>query len=136
MNNSRKENKNDNRIDVKHQDKNYVNEKSAEILNQQNWNGNIKMTTVQREVSDRTGFGKLVKWIFIGFNVLMAIWLVSAIGTVSEIEAPQNSAEEAGAAIGATLGFGMLLFVWAVGDMVLGLFVLLTRRKKLITAEE
>lgn len=94
------------------------------------------MPTVQREVSDRTAFGKVCKWLFIIFNVLMLIWLIGAVGAVGEMDAPKNSAEEAGAAIGATLGFGMLLFIWAVGDMILGLFVLFTKRKKLISVEE
>ena len=94
------------------------------------------MAQVQREVSDRTIFGKICKWLFIIFNVLMIIWLVSAIGAVGEMDAPRNSAEEAGTAIGATIGFGMLLFVWAVGDLILGMFVLFTRRKKIITTDD
>lgn len=94
------------------------------------------MPTVQREISDRTAFGKLCKWLFIIFNALMLIWLISAIGAVGGMDAPENSAEQAGAAIGATLGFGMLLFVWGVGDVILGLFVLFTRRKKLVTLDE
>lgn len=94
------------------------------------------MAQVQREVSDRTLFGKICKWLFIIFNLLMILWIVLGIGAIGEMDAPRNSAEEAGAAIGATLGFGMLLFIWVVGDVILGMFVLFTRRKKIITAEE
>lgn len=95
------------------------------------------MVTVQREVSDRTAFGKLVKWIFIGFNVLMLIWLVSACSAVSEVsQQAVNDAERAGAAIGTGLGMTFLLFIWGVGDVILGMFVLFTRRKKIITVEE
>ncbi len=95
------------------------------------------MTTVQREVSDRTTFGKLVKWIFIGFNILMLIWMVVGMGAAGDAtNSAVNDAERAGAAIGTGLGFMMILFVWALGDVVLGLFVLFTRRKKLITMDE
>lgn len=37
--------------------------------------------------------------------------------------------ERAGAPIDTTLGTGVLLGVWALGDLILGLFVLLTRSK-------
>lgn len=95
------------------------------------------MPTVQREVSDRTGFGKVMKWLFIGFNVLMLIWMVSSCAAVGDISSnAANDAERAGAAIGAGLGMTFILIVWGVGDIILGMFVLFTRRKKLITVEE
>lgn len=95
------------------------------------------MATVQREVSDRTTFGKIVKWLFIGFNVLMLVWMVSACAAVSDVnQQAVNDAERAGAAIGTGLGMTFLLFIWGVGDVILGMFVLFTRRKKLITIEE
>lgn len=95
------------------------------------------MPTVQREVSDRTIFGKIVKWVFIGFNVLMLIWMISAFAAVGDINQNAiNDAERAGAAIGTGLGMTFLLFIWGFGDLILGLFVLFTRRKKLITVEE
>lgn len=95
------------------------------------------MPTVQREVSDRSGFGKVIKWIFIAFNILMLIWIIAGmVGAGQVSETAVNDAERAGAAIGATLGIGMLLVLWAIGDLILGLFVLFTRRKKLITVEE
>ena len=94
------------------------------------------MGIVQKEVSDRTGFGKFIKWVFIGFNVLMLIWMFSAMGVIVGMDAPSNSAEEAGQAIGAGIGFTFLLIIWGLGDMVLGIFVLITKRKKIITVEE
>lgn len=95
------------------------------------------MATVQREVSDRTGFGKIIKWTFIAFNILMLIWMVSscsAIGDISQNAA--NDAERAGAAIGAGLGMTFLMFIWAIGDVILGMLVFFTRRKKIITVDE
>lgn len=95
------------------------------------------MPVVQREVSDRTFFGKLVKWAFIGFNVLMLIWMVSSCFAVSDVASNAvNDAERTGAAIGAGLGMTFLLLIWGLGDIILGLFVLFTRRKKLITMDE
>lgn len=95
------------------------------------------MPTVQREVSDRTIFGKIIKWVFISFNILMLIWMISAMGNVSEVDSQaMNDAERAGAAIGTGLGMTLLLFIWGVGDVILRLFVLFTRRKKIVTVEE
>lgn len=73
-------------------------------------------------------FGFLFKWTFILFNVLMLVWLVSAVGAISEATGDMTSdAEKAGAVIGGTLGFGMLFALWVAGDVILGLFVLFTR---------
>lgn len=85
---------------------------------------------VQLRKLKRGFFGKLIKWSFIGFNILMVIWLFSYWGSVGEIANTAGSeAEKAGAAIGGTIGTGMLFGVWVFGDIILGLFVLLTRPK-------
>lgn len=95
------------------------------------------MGVVRREVSDRTTFGKLVKWIFIGFNVFMVVWLIAGFGAASDsMQNTVNEAERAGAAIGTTIGMGMIIVLWALGDIILGMFVLFTRRKKIIEVEE
>ena len=47
-----------------------------------------------------------------------------------------NDAEKAGAAIGSTIGMGMIVILWALGDIILGMFVLFTRRKKIIETED
>jgi len=95
------------------------------------------MGVVRREVSDRTAFGKLVKWIFIGFNILMVVWLIAGFGVASDsMENTVNDAERAGAAIGTTIGMGMIIVLWALGDIILGMFVLFTRRKKIIEIDE
>ena len=74
--------------------------------------------------------GKLFKWTFILFNVLMILWLVGYFGTVGEIVGSSTSdAEQAGAAVGATIGTGMILTFWVLGDIILGLLVLFTKPK-------
>lgn len=86
---------------------------------------------VQLRKLKRGFFGKIFKFLFITFNILMLLWLVSYFGSIGELsERAASDAEQAGVTIGATLGTGMLLFIWAVGDLILGLFVLFTRPQK------
>ena len=95
------------------------------------------MGVVRREVSDRTVFGKLAKWIFIGFNILMIVWLIAGFGAATNsMEGTVNDAERAGAAIGTTIGMGMIVVLWTMGDIILGMFVLFTRRKKTVENED
>lgn len=85
---------------------------------------------VQLRKPIRGPFGKFVKWLFIGFNVLMVMWLVSYFMSIGQhTNAAESNAEKAGTVIGATIGTGILVFLWALGDIVLGLFVLFTRPK-------
>jgi hypothetical protein len=92
--------------------------------------------TVSIEVRKRGFFGKLFKWSFILFNLLMAFWLISYWGSVGELVNSQTSdAARAGGAIGATLGTGFIAFFWVAGAVILGLFTMLTRGKKVITTE-
>lgn len=76
-------------------------------------------------------FGVLFKWMLILFNLAMIAWLITYVGDVAEIsESAQSDAERAGAAIGGTLGTGVILTVWVMGDIILGLATLLTRPRK------
>lgn len=84
---------------------------------------------VQLRKPKRGFFGKLVKWGFIGFNILMAIWLVGGMGAATEGMEAMSEAEKAGAVIGTGLGAAMILSIWVIGDIILGLFVMFTRPK-------
>ncbi|WP_280565117.1 hypothetical protein [Chromohalobacter sp. 48-RD10] len=77
----------------------------------------------------RGAFGKLCKWSFILFNVLMIVWLFSYWGDLGSMTSG-SEAEKAGAAVGGALGTGMIVTTWAFGDIILGLFVLFTRPKE------
>jgi len=77
----------------------------------------------------RTIFGKIIKWIFIVFNIIMAWWMIGGVGGAVEKTANLNGAEQVGAAIGTGLGAMMIGGIWLLGVIVLGLFVLLTRPK-------
>ncbi|UWU20157.1 zinc ribbon domain-containing protein [Rhizobium sp. CB3060] len=74
-------------------------------------------------------FGKLFKWSFVLFNILMFVWLVGGMNAATKGYESLNGAEQAGAAIGTTLGAAMIVGIWVIGDIVLGLFVLFTRPK-------
>ena len=76
-------------------------------------------------------FGKLFKWTLILFNILMVAWLLSYFNVIGEqMSSAASDAEQAGTAIGGTLGVGMILSVWVIGDIILGLAALLTRPKR------
>lgn len=89
---------------------------------------------IRKEIRKRGFFGWLFLLTFIGFNLLMAAWLFSYWGSLSQLNAASD-AEKAGAVIGGTIGSGMILSVWCFGDIILGLFVLLTRGRKTIIEE-
>ena len=79
----------------------------------------------------RSFIGKLFKWGFILFNILMLVWLVAGMNAASDVvSSAASEAEKAGAAIGAGIGTVMIFSVWGVGDVVLGIFVLLTRPRE------
>lgn len=97
----------------------------------------VDMATIQREIRKRGIGGKLIKFLFIAFNILMLIWLVSywvQIGNM--MDGVQSEAERAGGAVGATLGTGMLLFIWAAGAIILGILTMLTRGQRILVTEE
>lgn len=76
-------------------------------------------------------FGKIFKWSLIGFNILMVIWLISYLGEIGgQYDAAGSEAEQTGTAIGGTIGSGIILSIWVMGDIILGLATLLTRPSK------
>lgn len=83
---------------------------------------------VQLRKPKRGFFGSLYMALFILFNLFMILWMVVGINATADVQAT-TEAEQVGKAIGATLGFGMVLTLWVMGDVILGLFVLFTRPK-------
>jgi hypothetical protein len=85
---------------------------------------------VQLRKPKRGIFGKLFKWTFILFNLIMAWWLIEGMSAATKaMEATTSGAEHAGAAVGTGLGAAIIIGLWVFGDIILGLFVLLTRPK-------
>src|SRR4051812_45616332 len=91
-------------------------------------------SVVRRETRERSALGKLIKWIFIGFNIAMIIWIVGGLSAASKIEV-HSASEHVGRVIGSAIGFASLLMLWAIGDIILGILVLFSRGDKIITEE-
>jgi hypothetical protein len=77
----------------------------------------------------RSFMGKVFKWSFVAFNVLMLLWVVSGFNASTEKMAGLSGSEHAGAAIGTGIGIVLLMLLWAIGDVILGMLVLFTRPK-------
>lgn len=90
---------------------------------------------VQIETRRRSFVGKLVKWSFIGFNILMLIWLIAGLGGAGQGMDEMTEAQRTGTAIGAGIGAMFIFIIWVLGDIILGIAVLLTRGKKIITTQ-
>jgi hypothetical protein len=91
-------------------------------------------TTTRIEKHKRGFFGWIFLLLFWAFNAVMLFSVLAGIsGTAEHSATLTNDAERAGAAIGTALGLGFLLSVWMAGAVILGLFVLFTRGRKVIT---
>ena len=84
------------------------------------------------ETRKRGFFGHVFKWGFVGWNLLMVFWLGSYLVQVVPMVEMGSSAERAGAAVGTTMGVSLIMMLWMAGTVILGVFVLLTRGKKVI----
>ena len=83
------------------------------------------------EKTQRSLFGKIVKYTFIGFNILMLVWFIGGMASASKgIENATTEAEQTGATIGTGLGAIFIIFIWVVGAVILGIMTLLTRAKR------
>ena len=65
--------------------------------------------------------GTIFKWMFIAFNIMMAIMVYLSMGHTEE----SNTAVQ----VGAGMGISMLAMMWATGFIVLGAFTYFTRAK-------
>lgn len=95
------------------------------------------MATIQREIRKRGIFGKLIKYLFIAFNIFMLAWLIEYwVKVGGKIEGISSDAGRAGSTLGAMLGTGTLLFYWMAGAVILGILTLLTRGPRILITEE
>ena len=79
----------------------------------------------------RSAIGKVFKYLFIGFNLLMVYWLVAGVGAAAESTSNATSeATKAGGAIGTGLGALMILVFWFFGDVIVGALVFFTRANR------
>jgi hypothetical protein len=90
---------------------------------------------IRRETRRRGFFGWVFLLIFLAFNALMLLWLISYWGELGKVVA-SGEAERVGRAIGGTIATGMILFVWASGSVITGLLALLTRGRRTIIVDK
>jgi len=84
---------------------------------------------IQLRKLKRGFFGKLIKWSFIIFNVIMVFWLFGGVNEATEGMEHLDKASQAGTAIGTGIAAMMIITIWVVGDIILGMLVLFTRPK-------
>lgn len=89
---------------------------------------------VRREIRKRGFFGWVFLLIFVIFNLMMLGWSVSWWGTVMNDPEPLPQHARAATA-GTVIATAILLGIWAAGAIVTGMFVLLTRGKKILIEE-
>jgi hypothetical protein len=90
---------------------------------------------IRKEVRKRGFFGWLFLLIFLGFNALMLLWLLTYWGSIGGNLSSGSEAARTGSAFGATIGTAMIFFFWAAGALITGLFALLTRGRKTYVEE-
>lgn len=91
------------------------------------------------EKSKRGFFGIIFKYLFIGFNLLMIVWFFNAwtdMGTKLKAVDLNNNAKVIGATLGVITVHGFISSFWVFGDIILGIPVLLTRRREIIVIEK
>jgi hypothetical protein len=92
------------------------------------------MARVVREKHERGCLGVGFLALFWLFNAYMLYAVVSGAANISQIEVNSDAAR-AGAAVGTTIGFGILLVIWALGAVILGLLSFFTRGPKVLIEE-
>lgn len=75
-------------------------------------------------------------FMFWAFNVLMAVSMFVSMGTGGDrYDLLASDAARAGYAAGTVIWVILLLFIWAAGALILGMLVMATRGRKVITEE-
>jgi RNA polymerase subunit RPABC4/transcription elongation factor Spt4 len=71
-------------------------------------------------------------WFIVVVNVLFLIWLIAGAGAAAEncegLVGEDLDICEAGTAVGATIGAGIIIFLWVLVDIILGILWLVTNR--------
>ncbi len=91
-------------------------------------------TIIRKEIRKRGFFGWVFLLIFIFFNLFMLAWFIGGL-SVSGSTPGASEAHNAGRAVGAAIGMGIIMFIWACGSVILGLLAFFTRGRKFIIEE-
>ena len=76
------------------------------------------MTQYREIYGKQSTWGKVWKFMFIGWQILMIYWFLS------------STLDSAGSGLGIMVSWMVILMFWTTGTVVLGTFVFLTRRTK------
>ena len=83
---------------------------------------------------ERSMFGKIAKYAFISFNTIMIIALVLLLSSIDNFDVFSEETYKTEKDLANFLMIGtfayLLFFVWILGDIILGVWVLCTRPKK------
>jgi len=75
-------------------------------------------------------FVTILKWEFILFNCMMVAWLVNSLGGAEIVaDTSSSSAIQTSSENTMTLGTTIIITIWVMGDLILGIFLLLTLPK-------
>ena len=76
-------------------------------------------------------FGKIFKWSFVLFNLLMFLWVIYIVAFYGDGVASTNDGmEQAANVVAGTIWLSGSITTWVIVDVILGIFVLLTRPKE------
>ncbi|MFN2388384.1 MAG: zinc ribbon domain-containing protein [Actinomycetota bacterium] len=71
-------------------------------------------------------------WFIVIVNILFLVWVIGGAGSVADscegLTGSELDACQAGTAIGASIGIGLILVLWVVVDIILGILWLVTNR--------
>ena len=83
---------------------------------------------------ERSIFGKIAKYAFISFNIIMIIALAFLFSSMDNIDVFSEQTYKTEKELAKFMMIGtfayLLFFVWILGDIILGIWVLCTRPKK------
>ncbi|AFK62883.1 hypothetical protein TKWG_14005 [Advenella kashmirensis WT001] len=81
----------------------------------------------QLEEPQRTLTGKVIKWLFIAFNLAMIGWVMVGMGVFDR--GSQSSALPRGTENAEGMGVTMIILIWVICNLIFGLVVWDTRAK-------
>jgi hypothetical protein len=74
---------------------------------------------------------RIFTWVILVINVLFLVWMITLGGAAATNCAGKVGREldacQAGTAVGATIGAGIIVFFWVAADVILGVIWLITR---------
>jgi hypothetical protein len=76
----------------------------------------------------------IFRWVFLAIQVLFLIWIISGVNSASdncdgEVGTALDACQ-AGTAVGAGIGVGIVIFLWVAVDIILGITYLIFRKKR------